>query len=97
MKSNHEKDLEIQKKIWNSYINETMLLLQALLTLFLIVFGIMSCFEAALMPIFTSLFGLLCFFMAYNNFKTYRRKGITIIYLLAGVVALLSVGVNLFG
>lgn len=97
MKSNHEKDLEIQKKIMNSYINETMLLLQALLTLFLIIFGIMSCFEKELMPIFTSLFGILCFFMAYNNFKTYKRKNITIIYILAGVVALISVGVTLFG
>lgn len=54
----------------------------------LIVFGIVFLFNHSTLPILIGLASLFLFVGAFNNYKYYKRKYMTIIYIVAGMLVL---------
>lgn len=64
---------------------------QIVLSLLLLIFGVITMFfNSDFMPVVYILLSLVLFIMAWNNYKIYKRKYITVIYLLFGIVTLIS-------
>ena len=64
--------------------------LQMVLTLLVVVFFIIGFFNQKFLIATEICLGLDLFMMAYNNYLIYRRRNMTIIYIVIGVLALLS-------
>ena len=67
-------------------IEQITMLLQVVLVIFVVTFGIASVFEGAFFKICEILIGLLMFVIGYNNQKIYKRKYMTAVYIGLGVV-----------
>lgn len=67
------------------------LYLQIVLSILLLVFGIIAMFfNSKFIPLAYLLLSLVLFVMAWNNFKIHNRKYMTIVYILFGIVTLIS-------
>lgn len=94
MKSTKEK-LDSQKKNKNIQknrkpIENIAIIVQAILTLGVLIIGIVVIFDKTFLASFEWLLIFLFFVMAYNNTVIYKRKRMTYIYFLAGLVTLFS-------
>ena len=70
--------------------DEVSLFTQAILTELFIIFLIISIFTDIFKPVLYILISLLMFNMAYNNAKFFKRKRMTIIYIVIGLFVLIS-------
>lgn len=67
------------------------LYLQIVLSILLLVFGIIAMFfNSNFIPLAYLLLSLVLFVMAWNNLKIHNRKYMTIVYILFGIVTLIS-------
>lgn len=66
------------------------LLIQFILTFSVIGFWIASYFNKSFSLVFEILLILLMFVLSYNNHKTFKRKYMTYIYLIFGIVLIIS-------
>lgn len=69
-------------------IYQLTLLLQLSLMVFILTFAVMSCFVAEFFVCFEALVAIMMFILAYNNQKIYKRKYMTWVYLMFGIVIL---------
>lgn len=72
----------------NKKSNDVGLLIQVILLFFVLVFAIIAFFHSVFLVIAEILLALLLFVTAYNNHKVFKRKGITYVYLITGVIVL---------
>lgn len=72
------------------------LITQLVLVLILIVLLILSFFWEFLLPIAEIIAGLALIVMGYNNHRIYHRKALTIIYIIFGIILIVSAGWNYF-
>ena len=63
--------------------------IQAILTALIIIFLIINIFTPVLF-LLEILFILTLLVMSYNNYKIYKRKGFTILYIVAAILVLLG-------
>lgn len=63
--------------------------IQAILTALIVIFLIINFFVPVLL-ILEILFILTLLVMSYNNYKIYKRKGFTILYIIAAILVLLG-------
>ena len=75
----------------NKSINQVGILIQAILLVSLIYMFIMSLFLKEFVFVLTITLGLTLISMAYNNATIYKKKGMTIVYSVVGILSLLSV------
>lgn len=61
------------------------LLVQAILTELMIIFGIINLISDALLPAFYTIISMILFTMAYNNIKFYKKKYMTSVYVIVGL------------
>ncbi len=71
-------------------INRITLLIQIVLMVFIISFGILSIFNKDLFMIFEILMSVMMFVLAFNNQKFYKRKYMTYVYLVFGILLLVG-------
>ena len=69
---------------------EVSLLTQAVLTELLIIFGINSLINSIFLPVFYAIIIMLMFNMSYNNYKIYKKKYMTWIYIIVGLFVLVT-------
>ena len=82
----HTKVIEIKE-----YTSDKVgLLIQTILIELLLIFGIACIFNRDFMIVIYSIISLLMFTMAYNNYKFYKRKNMTYIYIIVGSYVLIS-------
>lgn len=73
------------------YNNDSVsLLVQIILTELLGIFAVISLINNAFMPVFYSIITLVMFVMAYNNLKFYKKKYMTLIYIIIGLFVLIT-------
>ncbi len=60
--------------------------IQIIVTIVVLVFGILTLFFEKYFPLFQFSMGIDLLLLAYNNEKVYRRKHLTIIYTIIGVL-----------
>lgn len=75
-------------------INEVGILVQAVLLVSLLYTFILTLFLKEFEFLFYLVMGLTLFSMAYNNYKIYHKKGMTVTYLVVGAVSILAVLFN---
>lgn len=80
----------------NSSNNDVGLLIQIILVFFVLVFSIITFFQPIFLVMSEILVAFLMFIMAYNNQKTFKRKGITYVYIITGIIMLLLSIVSLY-
>jgi len=61
------------------------LLVQAVLTELVIIFGVINLISDAFLPAFYAIISMVLFTMAYNNKRFYKKKYMTSIYLIIGL------------
>ena len=61
------------------------LLVQVVLIELLIIFAVINLITNIFMPAFYAILAMLMFSMAYNNIKVYKRKYMTVVYLVVGI------------
>ncbi len=71
-------------------INQIGILVEAVLLISLLYMFIMSLFLKEFIFVLTIILGLTLISMAYNNATIYKKKGMTIVYSIVGVISLLS-------
>ena len=73
------------------YSNDQLgLFIQAILTELLIIFGIINFITDKFLPVFFAIIVMLMFNMSYNNYKFYKKKYMTIIYIIVGIFVLVT-------
>ena len=71
------------------------LILQLILVLVLIIILVLSMFYSFLLPIAEIIAGIALIVMGYNNHRIYNRKALTWVYVIFGIILILSTGWNL--
>jgi len=61
------------------------LLVQAVLTELVIIFGVINLISDAFLPAFYAIISMVLFTMAYNNKRFYKKKYMTSIYVIIGI------------
>lgn len=69
---------------------EVGLLVQAILTELMMIFGIIMMISDAFMPAFYAIISMIMFTMAYNNIKFYKKKYMTSVYIIIGLFVLVT-------
>ena len=78
-------------EIYHNYIlKKTGMIIQGVLLFSLIVFSIITVMHPKFKPVCFVLMGLVLLVTAYNNHKIYKRKTLTIIYLVGAILSFLS-------
>lgn len=90
MKTITKKDIKKKNALDIDLMYQLTLLLQVSLGVFIITFGVMTCFVTELFVICEALVAIMMFILAYNNQKVYKRKYMTWVYLIFGIVILAS-------
>lgn len=72
-----------QEKSFNHL--KVLIIIQFILTICLIIFGFVTIFNTDLIYIFELLLGVTLLVMGLNNFLIYKRKSLTILYLIIGL------------
>lgn len=70
--------------------NDLGLMIQFILIFWIIVFSIITLLEQAFFNGMEILISLTLLVMAYNNHKTFKRKYLTLVYILAAIIIILS-------
>lgn len=70
------------------------LIAQLLSVLILIIVLVLSMFYSFLLPIAEIIAGAALILMGYNNHRIYKRKALTWIYIIFGIILILSTGWN---
>ena len=73
----------------NKEINEVGILVQVVLVVMLLYSLILTLFENDFQILLNIKLGLTLFSMAYNNQKVYKQKGMTICYVVVGIISLI--------
>lgn len=82
----HTKVIELKE-----YSNDKVsLLTQAVLTELLIIFGINSLVDNVFLPVFYAIIIMLMVNMSYNNYKFYKKKYMTLVYIIVGIFVLVT-------
>ncbi len=69
---------------------EVGLLVQAILTVLMIIFAIISMLSAEFWPVFYAIVTMVMFTMAYNNIKFYKKRYMTSVYIIVGIFVLIT-------
>ena len=85
-----------QKEKRFSYL-KALIILQLFLTIVIIVFGIITIFKTELLYIFEILLGITLLVMGVNNFLIYKRRNLTILYLIIGLGSIILAVLQLLG
>lgn len=72
------------------------LIAQLVLVLILIIILVLSMFYNFLLPVAEVIAGLALIVMGYNNNRIYKRKALTWIYVIFGIILIISTGWNYF-
>lgn len=81
----NKKIIKIEKLSTNrSEWQDVGLLAQLILTISVLFFGVVATFDIDFLNVVEKLLGLTILSMAYNNYLTYKRKNMTIIYTVLG-------------
>ena len=67
-----------------TYIN-ILIMIQFILTITLIIFGIITIFKTNLLYVFEIILGITLLTMGINNHLIYKRKNLTILYIFIGI------------
>lgn len=67
--------------------------IQIVLTVLTVILSIVVLFHRDMMKLFQLSLGCCLLMMAYNNQKIYKRKNITIVYVMVGIILLVCLGV----
>ena len=82
----HTKVIELKE-----YSNDKVsLLTQAVLTELLIIFGINSLVDNVFFFVFYAIIIMLMVNMSYNNYKFYKKKYMTLVYIIVGIFVLVT-------
>ena len=79
-----------------SYL-KVLIILQFFLTIGLIIFGIVTIFKTDLLYIFEILLGITLLVMGLNNFLIYKRRNLTILYIIIGLRSIVLAVLKLLG
>ena len=79
-----------------SYL-KLLIILQFILTIALIIFGIITIFKTTLLYIFEILLGITLLVMGINNHLIFKRKNLTILYLIIGLGSIILAVIKLLG
>ena len=79
-----------------SYL-KALIILQFFLTIGLIIFGIITIFKTDLLYIFEILLGITLLVMGLNNYLIFKRRNLTIIYLIIGLGSIVLAILKLLG
>lgn len=79
-----------------SYL-KVLIILQFFLTIGLIIFGIVTIFKTDLLYIFEILLGITLLVMGLNNFLIYKRRNLTILYIIIGLGSIVLAVLKLLG
>lgn len=87
------------KKIQEKSVNHLKILIaiQFILTIGLIIFGIITIFNTDLLYIFEIFLGITLLVMGVNNFLIYKRRNLTILYLIIGLGSIILAVLQLLG
>lgn len=86
-----KKEVNKNDKIYKNYVwNQTGMLVQFILLFFLFVFGIITIFHHEFKLACFLVMTLILLVMAYNNHRIYKRKYLTIIYIVGALLVFLS-------
>ena len=76
---------------------KALIILQFILTIGLIIFGIITIFKTDLLYIFEILLGITLLVMGLNNYLIFKRRNLTIIYLIIGLGSIVLAILKLLG
>ena len=76
---------------------KALIILQLFLTIVIIVFGIITIFKTELLYIFEILLGITLLVMGVNNFLIYKRRNLTLLYLIIGLGSIILAVLQLLG
>lgn len=79
----------------NGKINHLGFFIQSILLILLLIFFVISLIKSEMYVVVKYLLSFILCTMAYNNYSIYRRKYFTSLYLIVGVVLLVSTTFNL--
>ena len=79
-----------------SYL-KVLIILQFILTIGLIIFGIVTIFNTDLLYIFEIFLGATLLVMGLNNFLIYKRRNLTILYIIIGLGSIVLAVLKLLG
>ncbi len=79
-----------------SYL-KALIILQFVLTIGLIIFGIVTIFNTDLLYIFEIFLGITLLVMGLNNFLIYKRRNLTILYIIIGLGSIVLAVLKLLG
>ena len=79
-----------------SYL-KALIILQFVLTIGLIIFGIVTIFNTDLLYIFEIFLGITLLVMGLNNFLIYKRRNLTILYVIIGLGSIILAVLKLLG
>lgn len=79
-----------------SYL-KVLIILQFILTIGLIIFGIVTIFNTDLLYIFEIFLGATLLVMGLNNFLIYKRRNLTILYIIVGLGSIVLAILKLLG
>ena len=91
MKEKAKKGMNVtQVKLKEYKSDEVGLLMQVVLIELLLIFSIISLLTDIFMPVFYAILAMIMFVMAYNNYKIYKKKYMTPIYIIVGLFVLVT-------
>ncbi len=74
----------------NVILNLPTVVLQFFLTILIMIFMVITCFKQGIILIILEvLLTLMLFLLSYNNYKIYKRKNFTFIYMIVGFLMLI--------
>ncbi len=76
---------------WVSNMKKIMFYLQFIISVLLLIVLITGIFVKGLENLWLSLMGILLLVLSYNNYKVFKRKYMTPIYLIFGIIVLVTV------
>ena len=76
---------------------KVLIVIQFILTITVIIFGIVTIFNTDLLYIFELILGIALLVMGLNNYLIYKRKNLTILYLIIGLGSLILAILKLLG
>ena len=76
---------------------KVLIILQFILTIGLIIFGIVTIFKTDLLYIFEIFLGITLLVMGLNNFLIYKRRNLTILYIIIGLGSIVLAVLKLLG
>ncbi len=85
-----------QKEKSVSYL-KILIVIQFILTIGLIIFGIITIFKTNLLYLFEIFLGITLLVMGFNNYLIYKRRNLTILYLIIGLGSIVLAILKLLG